>query len=301
MKKTYLFPFLLLILFFTGYLYSWDSTAAKYFPLRVGNSWTYKGESTFPGPCWTREKHIITGTTVFNGRLYFVVRLTSAYSNSEYYLRIDSTNMNVLLYSTAGCPWSPSDRLTDSLSSRKLDSFLVNCTDKWKNVDTSWQNVFGLNKPSMQTYWYDGFEMSRARFLSKDFGLTKWVNCAGAAGCCTKTLIGCLIDGIIYGDTSLTGMDPISNIIPKEFSVSQNYPNPFNPVTNIEFSLPKSSFVKLVIYDMLGREVEILVNQQLSAGTYKADWNASNYSSGVYFYKIEAGDFSDIRKMILIK
>ena len=213
MKKTFLFPFLLLILFFTEYLYSWDSTAAKYFPLRVGNSWTYKGESTFPGPCWTREKHTITGTTVFNGHLYFVVLNAGAYSTSEYHLRIDSSSMNVLRYAPGGCLWLPSDKLSDSLKSRKLDSFLIDCTNWWKNVDTSWQNVFGLNKPSMQTHWFDGFEISQSRYLSKDFGLTKWVNCAGAMGCCTKTLIGCLIDGIIYGDTSLTGIDPLESVL----------------------------------------------------------------------------------------
>lgn len=107
---------------------------------------------------------------------------------------------------------------------------------------------------------------------------------------------------IFYNMESLiTGISPISGTIPESYKLSQNYPNPFNPVTNIEFALPKSSFVKLVIYDMLGREIETLVNEQLTAGTYKADWNASDYSSGVYFCKIEAGGFSDIRKMILMK
>ncbi|MBZ0203951.1 MAG: T9SS type A sorting domain-containing protein [Ignavibacteria bacterium] len=104
------------------------------------------------------------------------------------------------------------------------------------------------------------------------------------------------------------GITPISNEVPVDYMLKQNYPNPFNPTTNIEFSLPRSSFVRLVVFDMLGREVETLVNENLSASTFKADWNASNYPSGIYFYRLEvrqAGSstngFVESRKMILIK
>ena len=88
--------------------------------------------------------------------------------------------------------------------------------------------------------------------------------------------------------TNPIGIQNISNEIPKSYSLSQNYPNPFNPVTNIKFQIPNAGFVKLSVYDMLGREVETLVNENLNAGTYNADWNAANYSSGVYFYRIES-------------
>jgi len=97
------------------------------------------------------------------------------------------------------------------------------------------------------------------------------------------------------------GIQSTGNEIPKQYSLSQNYPNPFNPATNIRFSIPVSGNVKLTVFDMLGREVETLVNGDLNAGTYNADWNASNYSSGVYFYKIETSNISEIKKMILIK
>jgi hypothetical protein len=302
MKKTYLFPFLLLFLFFTENLFSWDTTASKYFPLKVGNSWTYRGEGTFPGPCWTREKHTVTGTTVYNGHLYFTVHYIGYNSPSDYFLRIDSTNMNVLRYASGGgCPWTPSEKLLDSLRSRMQDSFKVECTNWWKSIDTTWQNVIGVNRPTKRTFWDDGFEQSQSRYLSRDFGLTKWVNCAGAAGCCTKTLIGCLINGIIYGDTSLTGINPISNNIPEEFSLSQNYPNPFNPVTNIEFSIPGSAFVNLFVYDISGKKLETMVNQNMQAGFYRIDWNASKYSSGVYYYRLEAGKFTETKKMVLLK
>ncbi|MBK6539067.1 MAG: T9SS type A sorting domain-containing protein [Ignavibacteria bacterium] len=80
--------------------------------------------------------------------------------------------------------------------------------------------------------------------------------------------------------------------MPNEFSLGQNYPNPFNPATKIKFELRNTSFTNLVIYDGLGREVETIVNEQLNAGSYEADWNASNFPSGVYFYKLTTGDFS---------
>ncbi len=99
----------------------------------------------------------------------------------------------------------------------------------------------------------------------------------------------------------VTAIEPVSSNIPDKYALSQNYPNPFNPVTGIEFSIPKSSFIKLVVYDIQGREVETLANQKLNAGTFKVTWNASNYPSGVYFYKLHAEGFNETKKMILVK
>ena len=91
------------------------------------------------------------------------------------------------------------------------------------------------------------------------------------------------------------------NTIPNTFSLSQNYPNPFNPTTIIQYSIKEVSDVKLRVYDMLGREVKTLVNQQQSAGRYNIEFNAVNLSSGVYFYRIEAGNFIDSKKLLLLK
>lgn len=101
-------------------------------------------------------------------------------------------------------------------------------------------------------------------------------------------------------------IEPTSNIIPEEFSLSQNYPNPFNPQTNIEFGLKESRFTKLVIYDILGREVRTLVNENLPASFYKVVWDGKNsvgnlVASGVYFYKIEAEDFVEVKKLMFLK
>jgi len=97
------------------------------------------------------------------------------------------------------------------------------------------------------------------------------------------------------------GVHPISSEIPSKFELKQNYPNPFNPSTKIRFALPASSFVKLVVYDLLGKEVQTLVNENLNAGVFDASWTSDRVSSGVYFYKLTAGNFSDIKKMIITK
>jgi hypothetical protein len=92
-----------------------------------------------------------------------------------------------------------------------------------------------------------------------------------------------------------------NNQVPNVYSLSQNYPNPFNPSTDIKFAISKAGFVKMVIYDVLGREVKTLVNEYRQAGVYNINFDASSYSSGVYFYRIEAGNFIQTKKMLLIK
>lgn len=91
------------------------------------------------------------------------------------------------------------------------------------------------------------------------------------------------------------------NEIVTGYEISQNYPNPFNPSTKIRFSIPSNEFVTLKIFNELGKEVESLVSSKLSAGTYEADWNASNLNSGVYYYRLQSGSFLQTRKMLLVK
>ncbi|MCX6141972.1 MAG: T9SS type A sorting domain-containing protein [Ignavibacteriales bacterium] len=83
--------------------------------------------------------------------------------------------------------------------------------------------------------------------------------------------------------------------------LAQNYPNPFNPSTNISFSVPSNTFVTLKVFDALGREVAILVGEELSAGAYSRQWNAANVPSGVYFYRLGAGQFVETKKLVVLK
>ncbi len=106
-------------------------------------------------------------------------------------------------------------------------------------------------------------------------------------------------------DLTTIGINKITSEVPSGFSLEQNFPNPFNPSTKISFDVPAqgkgSKNVKLVIYDNTGREITTLINAQLQTGTYRADWDASGYASGVYYYKLTADNFSETRKMVLLK
>ena len=107
---------------------------------------------------------------------------------------------------------------------------------------------------------------------------------------------------LLRNDTAKTiGLNTLSSEIPQQFSLEQNYPNPFNPETKIRFLLPLSSHVKLAVYDASGRLTALLLSRQLAAGSYEISWNAGKLTSGIYFYKIETPEFSETKKMILIK
>jgi len=111
-------------------------------------------------------------------------------------------------------------------------------------------------------------------------------------------------NGVILKTTNggvVIGIEPVSSEIPKHFKLHQNYPNPFNPSTQIKFDIPSSSFVRLIVYDALGREIDEFINERLNPGSYVYEWSAESYPSGIYFYKLVAGDYVQTKKMILIK
>lgn len=101
--------------------------------------------------------------------------------------------------------------------------------------------------------------------------------------------------------SSYFSIDYSKTYLPEDFMLSQNYPNPFNPSTTILYNIPKSEFITLKIYDILGREVKTLINGTVNAGYHKFIFNGSSLASGIYFYRITAGDFSSVKKMVLLK
>ncbi len=105
--------------------------------------------------------------------------------------------------------------------------------------------------------------------------------------------------GLWYLDLNTTEVD--DDIISDGFVLHQNYPNPFNPVTKISYSIPKSGFVSLKIYDVLGKEISTLVNNEMKAGIHEIEFNGSNLASGVYYYQLRSGNFSETKKFVLIK
>ncbi|MBK8981362.1 MAG: T9SS type A sorting domain-containing protein [Ignavibacteria bacterium] len=102
-------------------------------------------------------------------------------------------------------------------------------------------------------------------------------------------------------DTATVSINQISQIIPSKYELNQNYPNPFNPSTKINFSIPKSGLVSLKIFDISGKEIANLISENLTPGVYEYKFNAANLSSGVYFYILRSGQFTQIRRMMLLK
>ena len=115
--------------------------------------------------------------------------------------------------------------------------------------------------------------------------------------------IGTIQGGLaVFNETGIvTKVQKLTNNIPGTFVLSQNYPNPFNPTTTINYSLPKAGNVTIMIYDILGREIRTLVNEEKTAGNYTVQFNGSNLSSGIYFYRMQSGSFSQTKKLILLK
>ena len=131
-----------------------------------------------------------------------------------------------------------------------------------------------------------------------DVSLTDWTEAADVA-LADKLMETYGPDGSWWNHT--VSVERVDNVVPKEFTLGQNYPNPFNPSTTIDFAITEQGPVNITIYDAVGQAVEELVNDFVPAGAYKIHWNASRFASGVYFYRMEAGQFVQTQKMILLK
>jgi len=280
-----------------------DSSYAAYFPLAVGNSFTYAVTIMYPPYLLYKFKANITEDSIINGNKYFYSSGMPFVGNG--WVRFDTASGNLLKHSPGqGCSIYPDDIILDSLKSSVNDQIYCVFTGSGFVtricLDTATINVFNVYPKKSKNFLHDGLIYGMARY-AKTFGIIS--ECTGEPPPCEtyKTLTGCVINGVVYGDTSLTGIQQVSSEIPDNYMLYQNYPNPFNPITNIRFDIPRSSHVKLIIYDALGREVATLVNEKLRAGSYEVDWNGSGYPSGVYFYKLESNEFIFVRKMVMIK
>jgi hypothetical protein len=155
--------------------------------------------------------------------------------------------------------------------------------------DGSFQTPFAANPPGRFGTGSFGAPVAAFRNINNDSCLIGWGNASG---------FGYNVTGGSNG--TFVGIENNSDIA-DGFALKQNYPNPFNPSTKISFNLPNNSFTKLTVYDIMGREITKLVNGQLTAGLHSIEFNASALPSGVYYYKLEASGFNDVRKMMLIK
>ncbi|MFQ5864950.1 MAG: metallophosphoesterase [bacterium] len=115
------------------------------------------------------------------------------------------------------------------------------------------------------------------------------------------TRTGVLIDTYTITDSTVDVDTPVLTDLPRHFALKQNFPNPFNPSTTIEFSLPRSAYVILNVYNVLGEEVATLLSETLPAARYTYNWNASGLASGVYYYRLQAGEFSETKRLLLLR
>lgn len=291
-------------------LYTWDNEAAKYMPLQVGNVWVYRGYAQayiMNGRSYQRYK--VVGIIDTLGRKYYKLEcritmisgtVTSGVWQLNMPIRIDSTTMNIYLLqqycsSTETQADSLCGRLNDSVKICQFQFFWANSTC----IDTSSFLIFNESRESKKYAEFFGPGYN-TRYV-KGIGIV-YSSYGYQMNNSYDSLRGCVINGVLYGDTNtIVGINQISSEIPDNFSLSQNYPNPFNPVTNIKFDIPKAGFVKLTVFDAIGKEIQTLLNQQLTAGTYSVDFDGSTLPSGVYYYRIESGAFSETKKMVLIK
>ncbi len=295
MKKTALI--FLLYISIVSNSFGWDSTAAKFYPLAVGNVWSYHhiNWAMMGNFCIVMQsqydyvRRVVSDTLMPNGKRYFKF-------NDGDLERIDSSNMNVHSYYMGG------ERIIDSLLAKKNNYFRSyrSGTLAIHQVNDTTPVIFeGISRRGKQILG-NGL-VGHLYTLVSGLGLCYEKYCE--FGGSTETLNGCIINGIQYGQ--ILGIEKSEWKIPFEFSLSQNYPNPFNPVTKIKFSIPPSrgarGVITLIIYDILSREVVTLVNEQLQPGTYEVEWDGSNYSSGIYYYNLFTTEFVETKKMVLIK
>jgi photosystem II stability/assembly factor-like uncharacterized protein len=187
------------------------------------------------------------------------------------------------------------------------------------NGGTNWTSqiftygLFGLSFPSPNTGYCAGYNGTIMK--STDAGAS-WISQISGSSSTLRavyfldSLVGYAVGqaGTLLKTTNggVTAISGASNEIPEKFDLHQNYPNPFNPATKIKFDIPSVGLqytepVRLIICDLLGREVAVLINEELKPATYEVTWNGINYPSGVYFYRLESGGFIVVRKMLLIK
>jgi hypothetical protein len=299
MKSLKIFAaFLFLIL--SQNLFAQEPDPESFFPHAVGNVWEYDT------PTGIQKFEILSDSIDPNHNIFIYLNRYPSY-------KIDTNNNVYRLSSLSQNMW-----LDYKLAADSADYWLVDSITYWfARVSNVYSIAFGGKERIIKEIEYgislgsvfdpNYFWVYTIETLAEGIGLVyKW-NEEDPQGP-QKVLLGCVIDGDTLG--VLTSIEDNFKL-PDVFLLSQNYPNPFNPTTTIKYSIPsyknpfqggaRGGLVTLKIYDILGNEVAVLVNEEKSPGEYEVIFNASNLSSGVYYYKLTAGDFTNVKKLMLLK
>jgi hypothetical protein len=278
-----------------------DTTLKEFFPLQAGNVWQYLYTDPI-GHQYLGTLKITRDTLMPNGQRYFVgadvVRIDSLYRVQEYRSYYGdscggvSNEINIYrLNEPIGSVWHLCENIVVTLCRPSLM--------RYDGVFTA--RIFGETHEIMKftpgaicsggdTTWY-----ALDWLLVKGIGIyhEETLEISG------RHLLGAIINGVKYG--SVLSIPEIHSTVPTNLALFQNYPNPFNPSTTINYELPKSSEVRLSVFDILGREVSVLVNERREAGVHEVKFDSSNLASGVYFYRLQAGNFVQSKKLVIVK
>jgi hypothetical protein len=281
----------------------------NYYPLAVGNRWFYKQtcyDWDFPPTIQVSyyQEYIPDKITMGNGKTYYEINGTQLF-----YERIDSSEGKVYRYDT-GFPGDekiiidfslePNDTIFDVGYFSYPGIASTDLTLIGEGTDTS-VGYTGKYKEYLELFFTSTYTYK----LMRNIGMT-YISASHCFNSCNTILYGAIINGVIYGDTTTLSVDDRIEK-PALFSLSQNYPNPFNPSTKIKFTIPDFGFTTLKIYDVLGNEITILVNEEKQPGEYEVEFSVGSFgdgsklSSGVYFYQLRSGGFVKTNKMILMK
>jgi hypothetical protein len=276
--------FEILIFFFAASSLAQTIDPYKFYPSAVGNKWRWISNSDSS----TYDNEITKDSIAENGRrfLFFNNSLTPLYmvdTSRQVWQIID--NKPVLWY---------------KLDAQSGDSYTTSIGGNIYNVSVSsaTANAFGQTVPAKVFSWSYGNIYPNIAIHWLVYGVGFYSTYSSLYNL-DDIVTGYIIDGINYG--TLTNVELICNVIPSEFSLSPNFPNPFNPTTSIRFSIGKDSYVTLDIFDMLGCKVQTILSENKPSGIYQVSFSGDGLPSGTYMVRMQADNFREIRKIILIK
>jgi hypothetical protein len=283
--------FLISMVYHNGY-------SQGYFPLQIGNQWDF-GYINYPPTPTTGYRYsfsikVVGDTIMSNSKTYAIV--LDPYHNSGNHISYKRQEGSILY------DYAPSGDVVEHDFTYKNGDTTARYTNGNDTILTivtvGVAKQFGRNLKFWAFYTdainNPGFDLWSKRSITDSLGYTFFAGMDEDYYC-----MGIKIDGQIYGTITNVLGEPISS--PTQFQLFQNYPNPFNPTTEIDFVIPKATFATLKIYDILGREVSTLLSKELAAGHHSQEWNATNYSSGVYFYTLRSGKYVESKKLLLQK
>ena len=312
MKKSFK-QILFLIIYFllslsNSNLFAQRDSFLEYFPLHKGDLHQFHYQYSY-WSCGTpdewrthssyHEEKVLGDTILPTGFNYKIINSNMPEEPSLYYLRIDTIKANVYRYEDYPIPH---DILIDSLFAEIGDSFV---SEGWtENVCVKVDSTTVIGVPTVVkhfiVHFIPGAEFSLAYGLGRIYYETVQDDgCYPMHDYFDRNIVFAKINGKEYG--TYVGVSEQSKSAPIKFVLGQNYPNPFNSSTTIKYELPEGKNVHLIIYNILGKKIDELVNTYQKAGIYKINWEAKNITSGVYFYTITAGSFRDTKKLILLK